>query len=211
MSNRSSSVISVLTIAIAAAAPAWADDERRERPDVDIDSLKASMRYYDGSWHVSVKYEVEVEDGVPSDLRLVLYFTERGRTVLDPTGEPIEFIVPLDEPSEVDDDEIVPTRASQGNAVGRIAIGCPVVDRTSRRSGGMHEAVVGQVVERFAECLVRNIAEHVVGLEGQLKGRALEMLNQNLDVVGIDACVLDRRRDQLSRVARHELVDGIAR
>jgi hypothetical protein len=93
-------------MAVAAAAPVSADDERRERPDVDIDSLKASMRYYDGSWHVSVKYEVEVEDGVPSDLRLVLYFTDRGRTVLDPKGAPIEFIVPLDEPSEVDDDEI---------------------------------------------------------------------------------------------------------
>lgn len=106
MSSFSHSIISALIIASAAAAPAPADDERRERPDVEIDSLKASMRYYDGSWHVRVKYEVEVEDGVPSDLRLVLYFTERGRTVLDPTGEPIEFIVPLDEPSEVDDDEI---------------------------------------------------------------------------------------------------------
>ncbi len=106
MSDCSRSVISVLLIAFVAAGPASADDERRERPDVDIDSLKASMRYFDGSWHVSVRYEVEVEDSVPSDLRLVLYFTERGRTVRDPKGEPIEFIVPLDEPSEVDDDEI---------------------------------------------------------------------------------------------------------
>lgn len=100
-----SALLSVSAVLVCAAGAAWADDER---PDVDIDSLRASIWYDDGRWHIHVKYEVEAEteDGVPDDLRLVLFFTERGRVVTDPKGEPIEFVVPLDRPSEVEDDEI---------------------------------------------------------------------------------------------------------
>ncbi len=96
-------LLSVLAVIVSGAA--WADDGR---PEVDIDSLKASIWYDDGRWHIHVKYEVEAEaeDGVPDDLRLVLFFKERGRVVADPKGEPIEFVVPLDRPSEVEDDEI---------------------------------------------------------------------------------------------------------
>ncbi len=107
-SHSALSALSAVLFSAIAIGAASADDKRHEWPEVDIDSLSASMRYYDGRWHVSVKYEVEAEaeDGVPDDLRLVLYFTERGRVVTDPKCEPIEFVVPLDRPSEVDDHEI---------------------------------------------------------------------------------------------------------
>ena len=75
--------ISAVLVSAIATGAAWADNER---PDVDIDSLRASIWYDDGRWHIHVKYEVEAEteDGVPDDLRLVLFFTERGRVVADP-------------------------------------------------------------------------------------------------------------------------------
>ena len=42
----------------------------------------------------------------PGELELILYVTEHGRTLVDRAGRPIEFVVPLEYPSEVDDGEI---------------------------------------------------------------------------------------------------------
>jgi hypothetical protein len=41
--------------------------------------------------------------------------------------------------------------------------------------------------------LRRHVAEGLIALEGQLEGRALEVLDEDLDVVGVDARVLDGR------------------
>ena len=76
------------------------------KPDVDIDSLKAGLRCSGGQWRLSVKYEVETEDAAPGRFDLVLRMTQRRRLVVDHTGRPVTFVVPLDRPDEVDDDEM---------------------------------------------------------------------------------------------------------
>ena len=55
----------------------------------------------------------------------------------------------------------------------------------------MHDAIVGQVVERLAQGVVWHVAVDVVRLEWQLERCALEVLHQNLDIVRVDARVLD--------------------
>ena len=76
------------------------------KPDVDIDALKAGLRYSRGQWRLSVKYEVETEDAAPGRFDLVLRMTQRRRLIVDHTGRPITFVVPLDRPDDVDDDEM---------------------------------------------------------------------------------------------------------
>ena len=89
-------------------AVAFADDRHRRQPDVDIESLKSELRWINGEWLLEVRYKVEVEDyrPLPGELELILMITEHGRTLIDNTGNPIEFIVPLEYPSEEDDDEL---------------------------------------------------------------------------------------------------------
>lgn len=92
-----------LAVLAALAAPGRADD----RLEVDIDSLKAELWRSGGEWLLDVRYEIEIEDFAPRErFELILYLTERGRVLTDPDGRPLEIVVPLDEPSEVDDDEL---------------------------------------------------------------------------------------------------------
>ena len=87
---------------------AFAGDRHHRHPDVDIESLKSELRWINGEWLLEVHYEVEVEDywPLPGELELILTITEHSRTLVDHTGNPIEFIVPLEYPSEEDDDEL---------------------------------------------------------------------------------------------------------
>jgi hypothetical protein len=90
------------------AVAASAGDREHRHPDVDIESLRGELRRTAGEWLLEVRYDVEVEDYLPppGTLELILYVTEHGYALVDQTGQPIEFLVPLECPSEVDDDEL---------------------------------------------------------------------------------------------------------
>lgn len=97
----------LLTLGLCGTA-ATADHERdRKRPDADIDSLRADIWSGHGEWLLRVRYEIEIEDFRPGErFELVLHLTERGRRLVDRKGRVIEIVVPLDRPTEVDDDEL---------------------------------------------------------------------------------------------------------
>jgi len=72
------------------------------RLDVDIEDLDAEIRWDGQKWWFRVEYDVEIEDSAPGEaFDLVL-------NVIDRTGrvQPIQIVVPLVTPSEVDDDEL---------------------------------------------------------------------------------------------------------
>jgi hypothetical protein len=77
-------------------------------PDVDIESLRGELWRASGEWLLEVRYDIEIEDDLPppGDLELIVFVTEHGHSLLDQAGRPIEFVVPLVHPSEVDDDEL---------------------------------------------------------------------------------------------------------
>ena len=86
--------------------------------EVDLESLKGRLYYAPDEWKLHVRYDVEVEDAYCRDsFDLVLYVIDRGRPVLDSTGRPIQIVVPLDRPTEIDDDEL--------EFEGRFVVGLP--------------------------------------------------------------------------------------
>ena len=100
--------VAVVVFAGLFAAGAAAGDRHHAPYDVDIESLKGELWRADGQWVLEIRYDVEVEDGRPAlgELELILYVTEHGHVIADELGRSLEFVVPLDLPSEVDDDEI---------------------------------------------------------------------------------------------------------
>ncbi|MBN2446505.1 MAG: hypothetical protein JXO22_07265 [Phycisphaerae bacterium] len=99
-------VAAVLSFGLSSAAVAG---ERRERGmDVDFESLKGEVWRADGEWVLEVRYEIEIEDRLPrpGELTLVICIRDGDELLLNEEGTPFELIVPLDRPSEVDDDEI---------------------------------------------------------------------------------------------------------
>jgi hypothetical protein len=101
-------LVTVLVLTGALSAAAAAGDRCHRRCDVDIESLRGELWRSGGEWLLEVRYDIEVEDCIPSrgELELVFYVTEHSRQLVDHAGDPIEFFVPLDHPSEVDDDEV---------------------------------------------------------------------------------------------------------
>jgi hypothetical protein len=75
--------------------------------DVDIKSVKPELRFdrRDGHFWLDVRYDVETEFPSQGRLDLVLELLHHGAPLLDDRGEPIQFAVVLDRPSDVDDDE----------------------------------------------------------------------------------------------------------
>ena len=102
------SVAPLLALAGLLAPTALADDDHyRGELDIEIDHLKADLRLSGDTWLVDAGYEVDVEGrNIPGGLALLLTVTDAGRTIAAPTGEPIELIVPLEYPTDVDDDEL---------------------------------------------------------------------------------------------------------
>lgn len=69
--------------------------------DVDIDDLDAEIRWDGQKWSLRVKYEVDIENAAPGEaFDLVLNLVSRSGS-----GQPVQIVVPLVTPSEVDDDE----------------------------------------------------------------------------------------------------------
>lgn len=98
--------IVLLTGVASSTAHAW-DHDRHSRVDVDIDSLKAELYGHHGRWQLNVRYDVEIEDARRFErFELVLLVTERGRPLRDRLGRPLEIVIPLDHPTDIDDDEL---------------------------------------------------------------------------------------------------------
>lgn len=84
-----------------------APDRKHRRPEVDIDSLKGELLRAKHGWELAVRFDVEVEDYRPADrFELVLYVSEKGYPLADDKGRRIEYVIPLDRPTDVDDDEL---------------------------------------------------------------------------------------------------------
>ncbi len=83
------------------------EDYPKPRVKIDFESLKGELRWSRGEWQLRIKYDVEIEKYERGDrFELVLYVSEHGEVVRDDEGKPIEWVVPLDRPSEIDDDEL---------------------------------------------------------------------------------------------------------
>lgn len=76
--------------------------------DIEFDKLKGDILRDRGEWLLRVRYEVEIEDPprVLPALDLVVDVFVYGRPLIDDQGHPLQFVFPLDRPTEIEDDEI---------------------------------------------------------------------------------------------------------
>ena len=114
-----------------------ASDHRHgsSRGEVDIEDLDAEIRWDGEKWRLVVEYDIEIEDdfmGQAFDLVLNLFNKSR-------PDQPVQIIVPLTQPSEVDDDELT----YESKVIARIdpsLIGDPdrlrLIGMAVRRGGG---------------------------------------------------------------------------
>lgn len=102
-------------LAAAAAVVAWVGagaalggDRRRPKPvDVDIESLKSEIRPYRDEWWLDVRYKVEIEHYRRGErYELVVRLTEHDYEIVDREGRPVEFVIPLDRPTDIDKHEL---------------------------------------------------------------------------------------------------------
>lgn len=93
--------------AVLLAAQASSAAAKDRRPDVDIDELKGDIWRTRAGWTLRIRCEVDIEDARRRDrFELIFRLTERGREVVDGAGYPVEIVVALDRPTEIDDDEL---------------------------------------------------------------------------------------------------------
>ena len=86
---------------------AGAGDREYRRPDVDIESLKGELFRANREWQLEVRFDVEIEDYHPADrFELILYVSEKGYPLADKRGRRTEYVIALDQPTNVDDDEL---------------------------------------------------------------------------------------------------------
>ena len=93
-------------VALPTASAGHRHGSRCAKPDVDIEKLKARLRHTCGQWRLSVKYEVDTEDATPGRFDLIFRVTERAHGTRGRARRPVSFVVPLDRPTGVDDDEL---------------------------------------------------------------------------------------------------------
>ena len=101
----------------------------------------------------------------------------------------------------VDDDEVVGRDRPQADGVGRIRLVRPV----PLAVGVVDEPLLRQHRQHLLHVSPR--AELLVVRERQLERRALHVVEQDVQVVGVDQRVLGRRVEEIRRVADDELVD----
>ncbi len=82
----------------------------------------------------------------------------------------------------IDDDDIFGIDASEAHLVGGITLGGPVPPVVD----AVQDALLLEVVQEFLDILV---AELFSLLEGEFEGSALQVVEQDKEVVGIDAAV----------------------
>ena len=80
----------------------------------------------------------------------------------------------------------------------------PLVVDPSRPAGPMHEPLLGQDAEDFLQVVP---AELLGGRERQLERRALHVIDEDVQVVGIDERVLRRGVEEIRRVPDDELIE----
>lgn len=96
-----------MTLFLAGFLPAGADalepqPVSRSRVEVDIEDLDAEIRWDGEKWRLVVEYDVEIEHASAGDsFDLVLNLFNKSRP-----DQPVQIVVPLTQPSEVDDDEL---------------------------------------------------------------------------------------------------------
>ena len=101
----------------------------------------------------------------------------------------------------VDDDEVVRRHRPQADGVGRI--GLVASSSTGRRRGAR---TLLPTAPRRTSCTSTD-AELLVVRERQLERGALHVVEQDVQVVGIDQRVLRRRVEEVRRIADDELID----
>src|SRR5207248_714098 len=100
----------------------------------------------------------------------------------------------------LDDHEIIRTDASQGDRVRWIGIVCPV----PFIAGSMNKTAVSQVLEDLGYVVT---AESLVHCERKLEGGALQMAEQDLDIIGINETHLGRLAQKVFGMVDDELIE----
>ena len=100
---------------------------------------------------------------------------------------------------DVDDHEVVGRDRAQADRVGRIRLVRPLpVCLAVRALGAMHQAALLQNAEHLLHVVA---AVLFARRERQLEGRALHVIDEDVQVVGIDQRVLGRRVEEVRRIA----------
>lgn len=95
-------IATLLAAAIGLTSPALAG-----HLEGDLDDLDAELIAEPQTWRLVVEYEVEIEDARPGDaFDLVFHISENGYVLPDAQGRPYQIVIPLDQPTEIDDDEM---------------------------------------------------------------------------------------------------------
>ncbi len=97
--------------------------------------------------------------------------------------------------------EVVGGDRAEADRVGRVAVARPV----PALPRPVQQLLLLEVLQDLDEALP---PESLVAHEGQLEGRALDVVDEDLEVVGVDAALLDGRPEEVVRVLRDELVEG---
>jgi len=97
--------IAMSLLLVPATVQAYHRDRDYEKPDVEVESLKAALHRASQGWYLNIQYEVELEDARPDRFDVLIAFSERGRMLRDGRGRPIELFEGLGRPTDVDDDE----------------------------------------------------------------------------------------------------------
>jgi hypothetical protein len=80
---------------------------RRSCPEVDFERFDAGLYCTCDGWKLCVGYKIEIEDARCNDaFDLVLELRRCGHAVRDDDGKPTSFVIPLDCPDDIDDDEL---------------------------------------------------------------------------------------------------------
>jgi hypothetical protein len=106
MRFRKSNVFAMVALGLGFSWSATAQAGNRHRGEVEIEDLSARITEYDGGWQLRAEYEVETEDYARSRFDLILRLAHNGEVLGDANGQPLDYVVGLDSPSDVDDEEL---------------------------------------------------------------------------------------------------------
>ena len=102
---------------------------------------------------------------------------------------------------DVDDDEVIAGNGAETDGVGRVGVGGPMPGS----AGVVEHAGLGQEVTHVTDGMG---SEEFVVAEGEFEDGALEVVEQEFEVVGIDEGVFGRLAEEVFGVFDDVLVDG---